>query len=171
MTVAAILAGKGRDVATTTAAKTVADAVAVLARRKIGALVVVEDGDRIAGIISERDIVRAIAATAGAALTEPVSAIMTKTVVTCSEGETIDSVMSRMTRGRFRHLPVTTGGRLCGHRLDRRRGEGADRAGRARGRGDARLHRYGVRRTFRGMAVSKTRARPGVGALPAGTLR
>jgi len=86
MTVAAILAGKGRDVATTTAAKTVADAVAALARRKIGALVVVEDGDRIVGIISERDIVRAIAASAGAALTEPVSAIMTKTVVTFDSG-------------------------------------------------------------------------------------
>ena len=114
MTVAAILADKGRDVATTTPSKTVADAVAILARRKIGALVVVEGSDHIAGIISERDIVRAIAATAGAALAEPVSAIMTKTVVTCSEGETIDSVMSRMTRGRFRHLPVTTGGRLSG---------------------------------------------------------
>jgi CBS domain-containing protein len=114
MTVAAILADKGREVATTTAAKSVADAVAVLAKRKIGALVVVESGDRIIGIISERDIVRAIAASAGAALSEPVSAIMTHTVVTCSEGETIDSVMSRMTRGRFRHLPVVTGGKLTG---------------------------------------------------------
>ena len=114
MTVAAILAGKGRDVATTTAAKTVADAVAILARRKIGALVVVENGDRIVGIISERDVVRAVAGGAAAALAEPVSAIMTRNVVTCSEGETIDSVMSRMTRGRFRHLPVVTGGRLSG---------------------------------------------------------
>ena len=114
MTVAKILAHKGRDVATTTAAKTIADAVALLAGRKIGALVVVEDGHRIVGIISERDIVRAIAASAGAALAEPVSSIMTRGVVTCSDGETIDSVMSRMTRGRFRHLPVTNGGRLTG---------------------------------------------------------
>jgi CBS domain-containing protein len=101
-------------VATTTAAKTVADAVAILARRKIGALVVVDTGDRIIGIISERDIVRAIAATAGAALSEPVDAIMTRNVVTCTDGETINSVMSRMTRGRFRHLPVVTNGRLSG---------------------------------------------------------
>ena len=114
MTVAGILSSKGRDVTTIVATKTVADAVAILARRRIGALVVVEGGDRIIGIISERDIVRAMAATAGAALDQPVDAIMTRTVVTCSEGETIDSVMSRMTRGRFRHLPVATNGRLCG---------------------------------------------------------
>ncbi|MEJ0013217.1 MAG: CBS domain-containing protein [Bauldia sp.] len=113
MTVAAILSDKGREVATTTAAKTVADAVALLARKKIGALVVVE-GERIAGIISERDIVRAIAATGGAALTEPIDAIMTRTVVTCTDGETIDSVMARMTRGRFRHLPVVRAGKLDG---------------------------------------------------------
>ena len=113
MTVATILSDKGREVATTTAAKTVADAVALLARKKIGALVVVE-GDRIAGIISERDIVRAIAATGGAALTEPVDAIMTRTVVTCTDAETIDSVMGCMTRGRFRHLPVVRGGKLDG---------------------------------------------------------
>jgi CBS domain-containing protein len=113
MTVAAILSSKGREVATTTAAKTVAEAAAVLARKKIGALVVLE-GDRIAGIISERDIVRAIAATGGAALTEPIDAIMTRTVVTCTDAETIDSVMARMTRGRFRHLPVVRGGKLDG---------------------------------------------------------
>jgi CBS domain-containing protein len=113
MTVAAILSSKGREVATTTAAKTVAEAAAVLARKKIGALVVLE-GDRIAGIISERDIVRAIAATGGAALTEPIDAIMTRTVVTCTDAETIDSVMARMTRGRFRHLPVMRGGKLDG---------------------------------------------------------
>jgi CBS domain-containing protein len=113
MTVAAILSSKGREVATTTAARTVAEAAAVLARKKIGALVVLE-GDRIAGIISERDIVRAIAATGGAALTEPIDAIMTRTVVTCTDAETIDSVMARMTRGRFRHLPVMRGGKLDG---------------------------------------------------------
>lgn len=114
MTVAAILAGKGREVVTTTATRTVGDAVALLARRKIGALVVVDSGDRIGGIVSERDVVRAIAASGGEALAQPISAIMTKAVVTCSEGETIDSVMGRMTRGRFRHLPVVSNGRLAG---------------------------------------------------------
>ena len=114
MTVAAILAGKGRDVLTTTADKTVGEAVKVLAERRIGALVVVEGARRIAGIISERDIVRAIAATAGEALTQPIASIMTRTVVTCSEGETINEVMTRMTRGRFRHLPVSTNDKLVG---------------------------------------------------------
>ena len=114
MTVATILAGKGRDVLTTTADKTVAEAVQVLAERRIGALVVVEGGGRIAGIISERDIVRAIAATAGEALAQPIASIMTRNVVTCGEGETINEVMARMTRGRFRHLPVSTNGRLVG---------------------------------------------------------
>ena len=113
MTVAAILAGKGRDVLTTSAAKTLAEVVEVLAKRRVGALVVVEDGDRIVGIISERDVVRAIAS-GPAALFQPVSSVMTRDVMTCSDGETIDSVMSRMTRGRFRHLPVAENGRLAG---------------------------------------------------------
>ncbi len=114
MTVARVLAAKGRDVVTTTPSKKVAEAVAVLARRKIGALVVVDEGNRIVGIVSERDIVRLIATEAADALEQPVSAIMTKAVMTCGEGETIDSVMARMTRGRFRHLPVVGNGRLCG---------------------------------------------------------
>lgn len=114
MTVAAILAQKGRDVLTTTSTKTLAAAVDILARRKIGALVVVEGGDRIVGIISERDIVRTIGAGGTDVLAQPVSAVMTRNVITCTEGETIDSVMSRMTRGRFRHLPVTEDGRLAG---------------------------------------------------------
>ncbi|HEY5080937.1 MAG TPA: CBS domain-containing protein [Bauldia sp.] len=114
MTVSAILADKGRDVVTIGGTGAIGDAVALLAKRKIGAVVVLEANGRIAGIVSERDIVRAIAATAGAALTEPLASIMTRVVVTCSEGETIDSVMTRMTRGRFRHLPVVTNGKLAG---------------------------------------------------------
>ena len=113
MTVAAILAEKGRDVLTIAAANSLGDAVAILAKHRVGALVVVEGGDRIVGIVSERDIVRAIAGGA-AALDQPVSSVMTRNVMTCSDGETIDSVMSRMTRGRFRHLPVAERGRLTG---------------------------------------------------------
>jgi len=113
MTVAAILAGKGRDVLTTGTSRTLAEAVEVLASRRVGALVVVEGGDRIVGIVSERDIVRAIAGGADA-LDQQVSSVMTRNVMTCSDGETIDSVMSRMTRGRFRHLPVAENGRLTG---------------------------------------------------------
>jgi CBS domain-containing protein len=113
MTVAAILAEKGRDVLTIVAAETLADAVQILGTRRIGALVVVEGGDRIVGILSERDIVRALAGGAEA-LGHPVSSVMTRNVMTCSDGETIDSVMSRMTKGRFRHLPVAEEGRLTG---------------------------------------------------------
>lgn len=113
MTVSAILAAKGRDVATIGVAAKVREAVAILATRRIGALVVMSEG-RLAGIVSERDIVRALADGAAATLERPLAEIMTRAVVTCSEEETIDSVMSRMTRGRFRHLPVITGGRLAG---------------------------------------------------------
>jgi CBS domain-containing protein len=114
MTVAAILAGKGRDVLTITVGKTVAEAIDILARRKVGALVVVEGGDRIVGIVSERDVVRIIASGGSDALARPIAEIMTTKVITCTDGETIDSVMSRMTHGRFRHLPVAAGGRLTG---------------------------------------------------------
>ena len=114
MTVAAMLAEKGRDVATTLAEKSIRDAVRELAVHRIGALVVVEDGDRVVGIISERDIVRAIARSGAEVLSGSVDSIMTRDVVTCTSGETIDSVMARMTRGRFRHLPVVEGGRLAG---------------------------------------------------------
>jgi CBS domain-containing protein len=114
MTVAAILSDKGRDVVTTSATISVGEAIHLLAERRIGALVVVERNDRIVGIISERDIVRLMAKQGADALREPVDSIMTRSVMTCSENETIDSVMSRMTRGRFRHLPVAAGGRLTG---------------------------------------------------------
>ena len=113
MTVASILAEKGHNVLTTTAATRVADAVGLLAKHKIGALVVVED-ERIVGVISERDIVRVLATTGSEVLHAPVGSIMTQAVVTCTETETINHVMTRMTRGRFRHLPVVTDGRLAG---------------------------------------------------------
>jgi CBS domain-containing protein len=113
MTVAQILDSKGRDVATTTAERMIADIVAELAARRIGALVVM-DGHRVAGIVSERDIVRALGEKGAGVLADAVSTIMTRDVVTCSEGETINGVMTRMTRRRFRHLPVVEGGRLVG---------------------------------------------------------
>jgi CBS domain-containing protein len=114
MTVATILSGKGRDVVTTSATISVGEAVDLLARHRIGALVVVERNDHIVGIVSERDVVRLMATHGAGALQQPVGSIMTRSVMTCSEQETIDSVMSRMTRGRFRHLPVAAGGRLTG---------------------------------------------------------
>ncbi len=114
MTVAAMLSEKGREVVTTSAAASIAGAIDTLAEHKIGALVVVDENDRIAGIISERDVVRALAGQHGEILSAPISTVMTRAVVTCGEGETINEVMKRMTRGRFRHLPVVENGRLTG---------------------------------------------------------
>jgi len=114
MTVAAILDEKGRGVVTTAATTTVGEAVDAMVSHKIGALVIVDASERIVGIVSERDIVRAVARSGTAALAQSVESVMTRTVVTCTENETINDVMTRMTRGRFRHLPVATNGRLAG---------------------------------------------------------
>jgi CBS domain-containing protein len=114
MTVAAILAGKGRDVVTTTAAAGVTEAVDMLTRHKIGALVVVDEAQRIVGIVSERDIVWAMARSGADVLASPVGRVMTRTVLTCTERDTINDVMTRMTHSRSRHLPVVADGRLAG---------------------------------------------------------
>lgn len=114
MTVGKILAAKGRLVTTALPSDTVAQVSAVLAEKKIGAVVVVGDDDSISGIVSERDIVRAIAAKGGDALSIPVSTIMTEAVITCEDANTIDQVMGKMTDGRFRHMPVAQNGRLAG---------------------------------------------------------
>ena len=89
-------------------------AVLELHRRErilFGALVVVEGIDRVVGIVSERDIVKALARKGGAVLDDPVGTIMTREVVTCADDETVIRVMGRMTRGRFRHVPVVDGER------------------------------------------------------------
>lgn len=114
MIVAQILADKGRDVIATTADASLAEAASVLAKRKIGALVVLEEGARLVGIVSERDIVRAVAASGPDGLKKSVGSVMTQSVITCGESESINDVMTRMTRGRFRHLPVVEKGRLSG---------------------------------------------------------
>ena len=126
MTVSRILALKGRDVTTITPHRSVADAIALLAARRIGAVIVGGDDGAVLGILSERDIVRALAAGADA-LQHPVSRYMTAEVVTCAPDMLIIDVMEEMTAGRFRHMPVMEGGRLAGivsigdvvkHRLD-----------------------------------------------------
>ena len=86
----------------------------MLAAHQIGALVIIDGADRIAGIVSERDIVRALAASGAGVLDAPVDEIMTRAVVTCCDGDSVDAVMGEMTRGRFRHLPVVTDDRLAG---------------------------------------------------------
>jgi CBS domain-containing protein len=114
MTVARILADKGRDVLTTQPHHTVKEVAAQLASRGVGAVVVSDAAHAVLGIVSERDIVRAIGAGSSSVLEEPVSRHMTAKVTTVEENTSIDRVMKLMTEGRFRHLPVVENGRLVG---------------------------------------------------------
>jgi CBS domain-containing protein len=114
MTVNDILLYKGNEVITIEPAATVAAAVRMLAERRIGALLVTGADQHIVGIISERDIVRALDGTGPAILSAPVSEVMTRKVTTCERHETIADIMERVTKGRFRHVPVVENGRLAG---------------------------------------------------------
>jgi CBS domain-containing protein len=114
MTVKAIMSRKGRNVITIAATATLSDAVRTLAEHRIGAVVISGPDRQVAGILSERDIVRALAERGAGALGEPVHQVMTRKVVTCTESETIVNLMERMTAGKFRHLPVVEHGRLHG---------------------------------------------------------
>lgn len=114
MTVSTILADKGREVVTIEPGASLADAARLLAEKRIGAALILGADRRIVGIISERDIVQALAARGAAALHEPVSRTMTRKVETCNESETICNIMEHMTNGKFRHMPVVDQGRLVG---------------------------------------------------------
>lgn len=111
-----VLHTKGHDVRTIAPTATVADAVAELRRHNVGALVVSEGdaGPAIAGIISERDIVRALATDGAAILDLPLSDLMTTDVATCGPRATVDELMRLMTDRRIRHVPVADGGALAG---------------------------------------------------------
>ena len=106
MQVRHILQDKGRNVITVMDSATLADAARTLAQHRIGALIVQGQGNGLAGILSERDVVRAIAADGPSALDRSVEAYMTRSVVTCVEADTIEGLMEVMTQGRFRHVPV-----------------------------------------------------------------
>jgi len=114
MTVSTILSAKGRDIFTIEPGAILTAAAKLLAEKRIGALLILGPDHRITGILSERDIVRAIAERGAAALNDFVSTAMTREVVTCRETETITSIMDRMTSGKFRHLPVVDQNRLVG---------------------------------------------------------
>ena len=113
MQVENILQSKGRSVATVTAGTTIADAVGILNTRKIGAVVVV-DGKKVVGILSERDVVRHLGTDWGALASRPVSDVMTSTVVSVSRFATVADVMERMTDKRIRHMPIVENGELVG---------------------------------------------------------
>ena len=89
-------------------------AVEILSQRRIGALVVLGAEQRVIGILSERDVVMALAVTCAAALKQPLSQVMTRKVSTCTSDETISAIMEQMTTGKFRHVPVVEQDRLTG---------------------------------------------------------
>jgi CBS domain-containing protein len=114
MTVARILAAKGRDVVTTEPHRTLAEAAGILMARNIGSAVVADAQGRVLGIVSERDIVHAIGKGGAATLNDTVSIHMTAPVVTADEDESVDMTMEKMTVRRCRHLPVIVNERLVG---------------------------------------------------------
>ena len=114
MNVASILKQKGRAVSTVPPTITLQEVAKRLTQRRIGALVVVGARGDIEGIISERDIIRALSEAGGSCLQRPVAETMTRQVVTCQETDTLDELMAMMTQRRFRHLPVVTDGDLVG---------------------------------------------------------
>lgn len=113
MNVATILKQKGGGVFTTTSDKSLLDIAKLLQQHGIGCIVIVRD-DTIAGIVSERDLMRAIGQAGPKVLNKPVSDFMTKNVVTAREADTSERLMSEMTVHRFRHMPVVETGRLIG---------------------------------------------------------
>ena len=117
MNVKTILAAKktlGGDIVGIEPTATLAAAAKALATHRIGALVIRGAGGRLAGILSERDIVRALSEHGAEALELPVGQIMTREVETCGEDDSCASIMERMTAGKFRHMPVLRGGKLTG---------------------------------------------------------
>jgi len=114
MTVKAILAAKGGDLISIEPTATLDNAVKTLARNRIGALLVLGPDRRVIGILSERDIVRVLAEQGPDVLTQPLSQVMTRKVVTVGPSETVAEIMERMTSGKFRHIPVVEQEQLIG---------------------------------------------------------
>lgn len=114
MTVARILEEKGGSVVTVPPDRTIDEAIHLLAEKSIGALVVADAAGAVIGMLSERDVMRALAHEGATAFDSPVSGYMTAKVVTCTRATSMDELMEWMTQGRFRHLPVVEDGQLVG---------------------------------------------------------
>ena len=112
MRISDVLRGKGTGVVTIGPGETVARLLEMLADHGVGALVVSDDGKTVAGIVSERDVVRHLHSSGADILAGPVSAIMTSAVITCEPKDEVESLAQTMTEQRIRHVPVTTGGEL-----------------------------------------------------------
>jgi CBS domain-containing protein len=114
MTVKAILSTKGSDVTTTEPTATLESGIRILAERGIGALVVLGADHRVIGILSERDVIRALAQRGAGALTEPLARVMTREISTCTQSDAVNTIMEQMTADKFRHVPVVEEERLVG---------------------------------------------------------
>ncbi|MDA8295429.1 MAG: CBS domain-containing protein [Actinomycetota bacterium] len=114
MLIAELLAKKGAEVATVATGALISEVVAGLAAHGVGALVVSDDAEHVDGIVSERDVVRAIGRLGAGVLGEPVRAIMSASVYTCEPDETVDALAAMMTEHRIRHVPVLSNGELAG---------------------------------------------------------
>ena len=114
MRIASLLQVKGSFVATIAQGSSVADVVAGLAEHGVGALVVTGEGDRLVGIVSERDVVRALHTRGASVLGEDVGQVMTADVRTCAPADSVDVLMALMTERRIRHVPILEGGELAG---------------------------------------------------------
>ena len=113
MTVRSILDTKGHQIQSVEPGAKLSAAIKILGERKIGAVLVM-DQEHLEGILSERDIVRVLAERGARVLEEPVSAVMTRKVVSCRESDTVSGIMEMMTIGKFRHLPVVEDGKVVG---------------------------------------------------------
>lgn len=114
MNVSTILKNKGSDVITRHPEATLSEIVSILNEHKIGSVIIVDASECVCGIVSERDIVGAIANNGGSVLEEAVSICMTEKVITCTREDTIEKLMTEMTAHRFRHMPVVEDGKLVG---------------------------------------------------------
>ena len=114
MQVRDVLRHKGRGVATVSPDVTVADLLSRLAENNVGAMVVTSESGSVRGIVSERDVVRALHRTGNSLMAEPVSSIMTSSVTTTTPDDSVESLARIMTESRIRHLPVIDDGRLAG---------------------------------------------------------
>ncbi len=114
MRVSNLLAVKGHDVATISQERSIEDALTILKERGIGALVVTGPTPPLVGILSERDIVRALASRGGEILHETVAHLMSRDVMRCDQETTVTELMGMMTDHRIRHVPVVSAGRLVG---------------------------------------------------------
>ena len=126
MHVQAIIGNKGSQIVSIGSQATILEACRLLAEHRIGAVLIL-DGERVAGVFSERDVVRALAQHGESALQIPLTEVMSRNVLTCKPEDSIDDVMAVMTARRVRHLPVLADGKLAGivsigdvvkHRLD-----------------------------------------------------